>query len=38
MGKELLMFGDIKIEINKFYGYKSLILLEDVDIYILRKY
>ena len=31
MGKEILMFGDIEIEKNKFYCHKSLILLEDID-------
>ena len=32
MGKEILTFSDIEIEKNKFYRYKSPILLEDVDI------
>ena len=31
MGKEILTFGDIEIEKNKFYCHKSLILLEDID-------
>ena len=34
MDKENLMFGHIEIEKNKFYRYKSPILLEDVDISI----
>ena len=32
MGKEMLTFGDIKIEKNTFYRHKSPIYLEDVDI------
>ena len=32
MGKEVLTFGDIEIEKNKFYHHKSPILLNDVDI------
>ena len=32
MGKEILTFGDIEIEKNKFYCYKSPIFLKDVDI------
>ena len=32
MGKEILMFGDIEIEKNEFYGNKIPILLKDVDI------
>ena len=32
MGKEILTFGDIAIEKDKFYRYKSPISLEDVDI------
>ena len=32
MGKEILTFGDIKIEKNKFYLYKSPIFLKDIDI------
>ena len=32
MGKEILMFGDIEIEISKFYRHKTSILLKDVDI------
>ena len=32
MGKEVLKFGDIEIEKNKFYHHESLILLKDVDI------
>ena len=32
MGKEILTFGDIEIEKDKFYCYKSNIFLEDVDI------
>ena len=32
MGKEILMFGDIEIEKNEFYGNKIIILLKDVDI------
>ena len=31
-GKEILTFGDIEIEKNKFYHYKSPIFLKDVDI------
>ena len=29
MDKEILMFGDIKTEINKFYRYKSPATLEE---------
>ena len=32
MGKEILTFGDIGIEKNKFYSHKSLVPLRDVDI------
>ena len=32
MGKEILTFGDIEIEKNKFYRHKSAIFLKDVDI------
>ena len=32
MGKEILTFGDIEIEKNKFYDHKSPTFLEDVDI------
>ena len=32
MGKEILMFGDIEIEKNKFYCHNDLICLKDVDI------
>ena len=32
MGKEILTFGDIEIEKNKFYRHKTPILLRDVDI------
>ena len=32
MGKEILMFGDIGIEKNKFYHHKSPIFKKDVDI------
>ena len=32
MGKEILMFGDIEIEENKFYHHKFSIFLGDVDI------
>ena len=32
MGKEILTFGDIKIEKNKFYRHKTPNLLKDVDI------
>ena len=32
MGKEILTFGDIEIEKNKFYRNKSHVLLRDVDI------
>ena len=32
MGKEISSFGDIEIEKNKFYLYKSPIILKDVDI------
>ena len=31
MGKEILTFGDIKIEKNKFYRNKTSIFLKDVD-------
>ena len=34
MGKEILTFGNIEIEKNKFYRHKTPILLEDVDIEI----
>ena len=32
MGKEILSFGDIEIEVNKFYLHESPIILKDVDI------
>ena len=32
MGKEILMFGDIEIEKNKFYQNKTPNFLKDVDI------
>ena len=32
MSKEILPFGDIEIEKNKFYLYKTLIFKKDVDI------
>ena len=32
MGKEILMFGDIEIEKNKFYRNKTPIFLKDVNI------
>ena len=32
MGKEILTFGNIDIEKNKFYRHKTAIFLEDVDI------
>ena len=32
MGKKKLTFGDIHNEKNKFYRYKNLIFLKDVDI------
>ena len=32
MSKETLTFGDIQVENNKFYCYKTPILLGDVDI------
>ena len=32
MCKEIITFGDIEIEKNKFYRYKTPILLGDVDI------
>ena len=32
MGKEVLTFGDIEIEKNKFYRHKTPFLLRDVDI------
>ena len=32
MGKEILTFGGIEIEKDKFYCYKSNIFLGDVDI------
>ena len=32
VGKVILMFSDIETEKHKFYHYKSLIFLEDVDI------
>ena len=32
MSKETLTFGDIQIENNKFYRYKTPILLVDLDI------
>ena len=31
MSKEILTFGDIEIEKNKFYRHKSLVPLRDVD-------
>ena len=34
MVKEILTFGDIEIEKNRFYRHKTPILLEDVDIEI----
>ena len=32
MGKEILTFGDIEIEKNKFYRYKNHGIVKDVDI------
>ena len=32
MGKEILTFGNIEIEKNKFYHHKTPIFLKDVDI------
>ena len=32
MSKEILIFGDIELEKNKFNHYKSPIFLKDVDI------
>ena len=32
MGKDILTFGDIEIEKNKFYCHKNRIFLKDVDI------
>ena len=32
MGKEILTFGDIEIEKNKFYHHKSSIFYKDLDI------
>ena len=32
MGKEVLTFGNIEIENNKFYHHKTPIFLRDVDI------
>ena len=32
MGKEILIFGDIGVEKNKFYRYKSSVPLRDIDI------
>ena len=32
MGKEILMFGDIQIEKNKYYCNRTPIYLKDVDI------
>ena len=32
MGTEMLTFGDIEIEKNKFYRHKSFIFLKDVGI------
>ena len=32
MGKEILTFGDIEIEINKFYCHVTPKFLKDVDI------
>ena len=32
MNKNLIMFGDIKIEKRKFHGHKNPILIDDVDI------
>ena len=32
MGKEILMFGSIEIEHNKFYHHKTPILSKDEDI------
>ena len=32
MGKEILTFGDIEIEKNKFYHHKTPVPLRDVDI------
>ena len=32
MGKEILTFGDIEVEKNKFYHHKILIFLRDLDI------
>ena len=31
MGKEILLFGDIEIEKNRFYRYKTSIISGDVD-------
>ena len=31
MSKEILTFGDIEIEKNKFYHYRSVVPLGDVD-------
>ena len=31
MGKEILTFGEIDIEINKFFCYKTPIFFKDVD-------
>ena len=33
MGKEILTFGDVEIEKHKFYCYKSLTFLEDLNIH-----
>ena len=32
LGKEILTFGNIEIEENKFYRHKTPIFLKDVDI------
>ena len=32
MGKEVLVFGNIEIEKNKFYHYKSPVPLRNIDI------
>ena len=32
MGKEIITFGDIKVEKRKFHHYENLILFRDADI------
>ena len=32
MSKEILTFGDIEVEKNKFHSHRSAILLKDIDI------